>query len=403
MPLQFVLQMSLALCLGLFLTACQKSGDSRPTGDQPRVYTGDLEILYHDLQTGEHYWQHEICDKPFYAIQMEIASELERRKGELEKFDDNSSSEGPQPEKKVIGPLTVWTRPKVDARNEWSKDDVWGWKDIIEHYQSIKGTATDVQWQHLNTDVRGIAPDDEDRIKYGDNLQVQRQDQAFLGEMTDALQKCLADPTCNALPEPVFSKAEKNEIYRFFNSYWKRNQDDKKWVIEAYIRRVARDNKNRFDLIPKGLEVDLVTETLTVRMNAGEFSEKAQQLEDYFLKPWNEAGLKVKIEWLTARVAEAFDILISPLGSRAYVSVSKDLKSKEMSLAKKSWSSTLTHEFGHVLGLRDEYYTMWDDTACGYYTEYNNGNIMSRSATGSILPEHVESIKLLHFPKRLQE
>lgn len=58
---------------------------------------------------------------------------------------------------------------------------------------------------------------------------------------------------------------------------------------------------------------------------------------------------------------------------------------------------TAIHEFGHVIGLTDEYYTSWDTTKCSYVDEYNGGNLMSDSFTGKVLPEHWQLIKKTYW------
>jgi hypothetical protein len=52
---------------------------------------------------------------------------------------------------------------------------------------------------------------------------------------------------------------------------------------------------------------------------------------------------------------------------------------------------------GHVLGLADEYYTLWDEEKCQYSDEYNMSNIMSATDTGTIPTKDIESLKEVYF------
>lgn len=68
-----------------------------------------------------------------------------------------------------------------------------------------------------------------------------------------------------------------------------------------------------------------------------------------------------------------------------------------MILNQNSSMNVVLHEFGHVLGLRDEYYTQWNEENCSYSEQYNMASIMSSSQAGKILKSHTDELKKFYF------
>jgi hypothetical protein len=52
----------------------------------------------------------------------------------------------------------------------------------------------------------------------------------------------------------------------------------------------------------------------------------------------------------------------------------------------------LAHEIGHVLGFRDNYFTVWRNDICGYEYQSREDDLMSNSDKGLVLPEHWEEL-----------
>lgn len=80
-------------------------------------------------------------------------------------------------------------------------------------------------------------------------------------------------------------------------------------------------------------------------------------------------------------------------GGRAFVLHSL----KEMHLYNYGYDKTIIHEFGHVLGLRDNYYTYWDPLKCVYVDQFNPADLMSDSSQGTVLNEHWNAIKKAYW------
>ena len=57
---------------------------------------------------------------------------------------------------------------------------------------------------------------------------------------------------------------------------------------------------------------------------------------------------------------------------------------KEINLFPFTAVRTVAHEYGHVLGFDDHYYTVWNSEKCEYHAQYNEEDIMSDSETGDV-------------------
>ena len=76
-------------------------------------------------------------------------------------------------------------------------------------------------------------------------------------------------------------------------------------------------------------------------------------------------------------------------GERSYVTGVP----KEVHLFPFTSTRAVAHEFGHVLGFKDHYYTMWNSDQCIYKVETNSGDLMSDSSSGSVTATEWSDIK----------
>ena len=95
------------------------------------------------------------------------------------------------------------------------------------------------------------------------------------------------------------------------------------------------------------------------------------------------------MEWSNETLSSLFRFILEPeAGGRAYVSRIDSL----VHLFPRGTSDTFQHEMGHVLGFKDNYYTVWAPGACSYREEGNEADIMSNGGTGRVLDTHWEQL-----------
>jgi hypothetical protein len=62
-------------------------------------------------------------------------------------------------------------------------------------------------------------------------------------------------------------------------------------------------------------------------------------------------------------------------------------------IANLAFTGTVAHEFGHVLGFADHYYSVWNDRNCYYSQSSGTGDIMSNSDRGLVTARHWEILE----------
>jgi hypothetical protein len=123
----------------------------------------------------------------------------------------------------------------------------------------------------------------------------------------------------------------------------------------------------------------------TVLLDAGEFAGYEKVLEKILSDEWRGLGYSVKIRWVKANeLAYRFEANLS--SGRTYVNHARHA----IVLENLAWTKTVAHEFGHVLGFDDHYYSVWDSQHCYYTQKARNSDLMSNSQRGGITARHWE-------------
>ncbi|HPI40842.1 MAG TPA: hypothetical protein PLJ21_08550 [Pseudobdellovibrionaceae bacterium] len=283
-----------------------------------------------------------------------------------------------------------------NSNDEWIKSKNYSWLELINTYENTKGLSSkDVAWKNLNTDVRNLYSDDEDRIFYFQNFTFTADDEIPLKNLQLIVQKCLDQENCSELnlPENLLDWSESKNIYKWYPSWIKDEptNEEKRKTIKQFLNRIERDYANtfrqRFHLIPNRF-YNKTTKELHVKV-FGLTDSGLDIFKKFTAEKWSLHGLTIKIENTYSQNPTALSLVLDALDGRSFVKFKPNLR---MSLPEEFVQQTLTHEFGHVLGLRDEYYTQWDENQCQYFDMSNPGNIMSTTLDGKILPKHIKAI-----------
>lgn len=335
----------------------------------------------------------ESCDKSRLSKIKEIAAELDRRSIEIMAFAKNAPTTSSKYEKITVGSMYYrrMNTPVTPATTGW-RADAYGWDELINYYEEIKSTATDSHWVYLNSEVRSILPDDDDRLQYYENPLMRHDAGKWIAPLKTAADACFADLTC------VSINVTDPEVIRYLQAgfatayYWRKlndvslTMDQRRQAVEKFKGWLDRD-AYRFAFHPNfGIRRD--RDTLVVPMSLSADPQFAAFYAQQFEQAWSVDGLKVRVSW--EDTIDAFKVMLNQAAnSRSYV----DRDSKTMNLFLNIWVTTLRHEFGHVIGLPDEYYRSWDANTCTYTQESDDGNVMSNSRLGQILPRHIQTLK----------
>ncbi len=120
----------------------------------------------------------------------------------------------------------------------------------------------------------------------------------------------------------------------------------------------------------------------TVPLNAGDFAGEEAKLQKLLESEWSGAGYRVRLEW--KKDPSLYTFRINLLSSRSFV----NHKKRTLEIANMAWTKTVAHEFGHVLGFADHYYSVWHADHCYYTQETRNADLMSNSDIGQVNTRH---------------
>ncbi|MEQ1878790.1 MAG: hypothetical protein ABL958_19270, partial [Bdellovibrionia bacterium] len=122
---------------------------------------------------------------------------------------------------------------------------------------------------------------------------------------------------------------------------------------------------------------------LELPLDPGVFSSAKNEMAEFIESVWKNDKVKLKIRWADkTSLPELFQI---QLGQAAGGRASMNYNKKSITMNPGTRSRSLAHEAGHVLGFRDEYFTLWDGSEnCTYIVEYTEEDVMSTSSSGKV-------------------
>lgn len=288
------------------------------------------------------------------------------------------------------------------GKDEWKFSDVMGWSTILSQYLKVKGQAVTEEnlgsWSWILRKVQFILSDDEKRIVYGVNLALDHRAPINVPKLKQIVGSCSNDLLCsyNELELRVrnaglWEWVESIPYYKYFFNQIK--EKGKPAMQRFFSKRLTWDEK-RFGYRPYDLVHKTSEGALVIPLSTSDFGSVKKNLEEFFIEPWVRAGVNLSILWREPiDMPSVFKILYgSSSGGRSYVSY----QDRHMKLYAGALLPTFAHEFGHVLGLRDEYYTIWNESTCSYGVDENRGNIMSVHYSGIVTPELVNTVRSLY-------
>lgn len=401
-----------SLLLSIFLTTASVLALSACGGGSGKIadpveedyehgpFLGDLDKKLAEIYGKDREIFFEPCDFQNRRKIFEIGKELEKRRGQLSLFNEGKREAAKDDYLKFGEFQFAKSKPKA-AEDKWSEWE-WSWTELIRQYEYIKTHPSDEYWDWLNSAVRGVVADDDDRLN-GFFKGAKRSSGPMAAALNEVITACDANEDCT---NPPFTSEQKEFLNNsgVFRFYWKDLEsstyarEDKRSDIKFLKKRIGSIAKLYDFGAYEAAHVD--GQTLVIPMDLSVFGAGADDAIKQMQEPWNiDSTYKVRIENV-AKSDKTFKILVSDvLGERAFVSRSEFL----MQLYNYGGLQTLSHEFGHILGFQDNYFTSWDKVSCKYKVEANSGDLMSASSSGKVLPSHWEKLKKIYFSRSTEK
>jgi hypothetical protein len=364
------------------LVSCTSPSENSHHHELPHSpYQGDLEEKLNTIYSKENEFSFEACDVNNRTRILEVAKALEIKRKDIESFIKHQ----PPAKDNEVG------------KDLWSYDS-YSWNEAISLYEQIKDQPVNHQWAYLNRLARAIVLDDSGRIVNAYFTQHHRDAGPIFIDIRDKIKDCVTQEQCT---NPILSLSQReflqtNWLFKFYLEELENAQVDfskkKDYYLPRFLKRIEIETQsyefhNNQTIRSEG-------QSLLVPMDLSVIQEGAPLLTELIEKSWNiDTSIKIKVVPTHSSAPHYLLKVDETIGGRAFVFHNNGQDSGYMQLFNLSKLKTIIHEFGHVIGLTDEYYTKWNPQTCEYTNEFNEGNIMSDSTSGKVLQKHWESIK----------
>jgi hypothetical protein len=379
-----------ALTLLALLPACGgRKNDTRSQGYQDLRLAANLLQELADLEDSPYF---EPCDRIHAKTKREILAAIQKP------FPSRSSpqSEDPGGHRHHRIPFQGSFLLDLPKKNPESKDwstFIYGWGSLHEFYLKNKEPLELRTWAKLNSLARSLLLEDKRRILGRRNYGIHRNNLASVPKILSAVATCEKDASCS---RPVFDADTELSLRSI--PYYKMFLDQldaeasagaRRALLPAILARVRTDLETfSFQANPaiRNSNVDGIRK-LEIEMDAGTLTTEEQTLLSSIIeKTWSGTEAALKVIWKQASGAkDLFRILFDANrpGERPYVIRAE----KTVNLFPGTHTRSVAHEFGHVLGFPDHYFTTWDPIQCNYIEESDPTDLMSDSSSGDVTEE----------------
>lgn len=352
------------------------------------IYQGSLESIYAKAATSPYA---DACDREQAAQRVELARALDAKADVLKQYaatqPDSLTYYNSDLVRVELGPAYFFRSEYIEIpKDEWVIDPSYDWGDILAFYTSIREAPVDGDWVRLNRLVRGVAYNDKLRLNGGWTWVLDHNSGRLLKSAIDAIKLCIERKDC-AMPELASDEVKLLESHSPLRTAWASivataDTEQRREKLRSFLNgELSKQYERMYGLTPSSSIYRKSKKTLVVPLDSGAFSGAEREFEKIVASVWNSSRLAIELKWLArAAFPEIFQLVLgAAIGERPFVSYT----SKTLNLFNGNRITSVAHEFGHVLGFPDRYYTVWAADVCSYYSESNASDVMSDSSLGT--------------------
>ncbi|MBC7742386.1 MAG: hypothetical protein H7061_09320 [Bdellovibrionaceae bacterium] len=380
------------ILLSLSLFSCTQSSSNKAAVTSERYYRGNLTKKYEVIYASEYI---DGCDKTWKTKITEMANAVDARETEINQIAMNAAANPVQTDNYKTETLYSGDMvfEKIDysgsVPSDWQSYES-GYEKAYNFYQTIKSTATDISWVYLNSFLRTRIMDDEARLKYLVHPAIEPYKMSLILAVKAKVNACFIYNSCTTIE---LSSAEKEWLV--LGKYEKIIMDalenptasptDKRTYIQLLNDRMI-GNARSLVIGTSNDSIKFDGKTFTVAFDYSSLGAFGPQFKEFIETAWRSSDYQVLIVQKTfSKALHIFDVLYDKtIGGRAFV----DWTEKKMHLFPMDSNKAFAHEFGHVMGLPDEYYTTWSEAECKYKIYSHPESIMSNHISGKPLARH---------------
>ena len=321
----------------------------------------------------------EKCDIENKAIILELAAVIDAKQTEFQKYTTSSlqTSDGRAVQ---VGPAQFReTKPILQMKKGWITNPT-SWKASYDLYLKIKNQPTSTDWLTLNTNVHFLVANDRSRIKFRQTMGLDLDSGPKLKKLVNTLRERIEakdDELHLGVGATEFALKISNYKEYILLISTEKDPNQRRDLIRRFYE-LAQFNNSAFEFKKNHKMRRVSSRIFEVTIDPGPFEGHETWLTEKLEWIWHSDDYSVKIVW--KKDPEAFKMLFDPGFGQASVYFG----TKSMQLYSGTADKVLAHEFGHVLGLMDHYYNVWNSETCVYTYKLNQEDIMSHPLMGEV-------------------
>lgn len=389
------------LAILLSIASSCGGGGSKPApkrdADGHELYQGDLLEGFALVQKGD---MASSCDRTDAGIQKEMTDALAKHEAELVTQSENrpmATQSEDHPNVKKFKTMVFLDIPPTEKARPGYQTSSYSWRSAYEEFQKFKSDPKSGGWSWLNERMRAILFDDMNRAVYYKNVYLQPDSAAGVRRYLSEVSACAENSACKQIehsPEttrflqgqPLYLKMEISLTESKDEAEFRKN-------LKEYVKLLDRDRK-RYDITPyTGMtRRDQKTFVLSVDPNGSTDTAVLDFVKAEVENKWRDADHQVQVEWTDSK-SVGFKImkmvLSQVIGGRSNTNYFENTVNFYFGDDRR----TIPHEFGHVMGFPDDYFTLWNDQTCTYTQLVNEESVMGHHMTGSVTPSHWKQLE----------
>jgi hypothetical protein len=372
--------------------ACAPPSNSPNESFRTHNVVGSLAQNLKEIQASTHL---EACDQKNQDLQIEIAAALDDQADAIAKNPATETTTDPLQAATLVpffGSNLLKIPLNAPDSATWAESKM-SWGVVIAAYQKNKTSPPPHFWSSLNSRVHTLLDFDKKRIVDQLNLYLDKDSVTAVPSIQNLVDACAKQDDCVSItwPDSISPVIQSNPIYHQLQTKLDAaaGSTPKRAVIQQFKRRIDLDAIYRLNDVNHTV---LQTEStdgkhvLQLPLDGSSFSDADRStLKGFIESVWQTPQNQVEISWKNSSDdSDVFKLFFEKdVGSLSFT----QFYQRQVHFFAYNNNRVIAHEMGHVLGLDDHYYILWNPDTCEYTLQTNNGDLMSNQNTGSVTAE----------------
>lgn len=322
------------------------------------------------------------CDAEDRKTMLMVTAAVDKHAPEIRALLKKKLAEKNDKGENVAGLLVRKSRTP-EVTDEWNNHYL-SWRLVA---RAVRFAKTAEDWTEIGSDVDRLLEQDTERMGQGVNYSVDPQTFGAFETAYKTISNCLQSGNC-VMPANVIKTITRFWWIRRLVGRIEKKEDAAKNLEQLHLS--LKSVATRFHLTPYPSAKRVSQSLIEIPIDPGPLAAGKERLAELLEMKWKSKALSVKVRWTTReKEKDAYLITFDP--QRVFAAGIYRQK-RIITLSAAVSEGTLTHEFGHVLGFQDHYYTSYEPGAVCAYRFWNKPSDLMSQNTGEVTKAQWEAL-----------